>query len=273
MKNKLFIVALMVVVFTLALAGSAFATQGNSTYTNWTTEASAAVGAGPSPHAQYALTTKNCGVCHAVHHSTGTQVLLATDIGNACNYCHINGGTGYTTVYGGDTANKTNITGFAEIRNHSNLCTECHAVHGANTAWLGQFILVKKTYGAAGQVDPSTSATSDELGIAKWCTGCHSYFMTAHNSSSHVMTSATNSFDAPGNTLPAGTKVAWTDSNTCQKCHNATLASGFPHYTANAPRFLVNGIVNNVASPTQVNNDGVCLACHQTVGSGVNKTF
>lgn len=275
MRKRLFFVALMVAVFTLAMVGSAFAAQGNSGYTTWS-EASTATGAGTSPHANYATTTKNCGVCHAVHHANAAgQLLLNDTVANACNYCHVGGGGGYTQVYYSQTSNYTPDTGIVGIENHSSLagCTTCHAVHGANTAWHGEFILKLGTYAGAGQLNPSTQATSTPMGITAWCTGCHGYYNAGHGGTTHIMTTATANFAGPGNTLPANSTVAWGNSTTCMGCHDATPANGFPHYTPNAPRFMTHGIVNNNANPTAVNNDGACIWCHVNGGLGVGKTF
>lgn len=272
MRNKMFFVALMVVVFTLAIAGSAFAAWNNSTYTDWRTDASA--GANPpfsSPHQGYATTTRNCGVCHAVHHATG-EVLLAATVSGSCDYCHVGGAGGYTQVYGGVPGNHTPDN----IRNHSNACTECHAVHGAQTVWASQgapniLRTAGYTYTGAGKGgDPSVEQSGSDIGITKWCAGCHNYYYKNHSDVSHVMTTATASFAATGATYNG--RVANVNSNTCQSCHDAT--AGFPHYTAAAPRFLSSGTVDPLDA-AKVNNDGVCLDCHQWTGgtAGVGKTF
>lgn len=275
MRKGIF-VALMVVVFTLSIAGSAFAVWGNSGYTDWKTEASPSANpAFSSPHQGYTTTTRNCGVCHAVHNAASTgQVLLGDTVGNACNYCHVSLTGAYTQVYNSITGNFQ--TDF--ITNHSNSCTQCHAVHGANTVWAGQgsnWILRWDTtsswVGTGKGGDPSAETSGSQMGVSKWCAGCHPYFFTSHNSKSHVMTAATAAFNAPGANY-AG-RVANVDSTYCMSCHNATVASGFPHYTSAAPRFLAQGVAN--AGATKVNNDGVCLYCHQwsSGASGVGKTF
>lgn len=282
MKNRMFFVALMVVVFMLAMVGSAFAAYQNSTYTTWS-EASTAT-AGSSPHAGYLTTTKNCGVCHAVHHATGgtAQLLLNDLVANSCTYCHMTLPSSVTQVYQSNQANYNSDAGLIGIENHSSplaVCTSCHAVHGANAAWApaAPYILkLAASYGAGALSPTSTASTSTVMGITAWCTGCHPYYNAGHGGSTHIMATTTANFVGGGNTLPANTTVAWTSSNTCQSCHDAApgAVGGFPHYSPNAPRFMTHGIVNNAANPTAVNNDGSCIWCHKNgVVAGVGITF
>lgn len=282
MKKKLFLVALMVVVFALAIAGTAFATWRNSTYTTWS-EASTAT-TGTDPHGGYQNTTRNCGVCHAVHNAAlGGQILLATQVANACTYCHITTTVGYT-VYGGNVAAYNTDAGNVGIRNHSQFvtpitvgggtgCTACHAVHGANRAFSGvvgtdTFDLrhdITNNWAATYTSDPPTAGPLSAQNLSKWCSGCHPYYNTGHNGTSHIMNAATSNYSNGGATGFNG-RVANSTSDNCQACHNGTSGltpqgfSGFPHYTPNDPRFLGAGVVN--AAGTAVNNDGVCLACH-----------
>ena len=68
-----------------------------------------------SPHSGYSTTTGKCKVCHAVHGAgstdvTGTtlnatEVLLRSTKANACEFCHLTGGTFamdpyYNTTFG-----------------------------------------------------------------------------------------------------------------------------------------------------------------------------
>lgn len=94
------------------------------------------------PHTGYITTSEKCAVCHSVHNapvsgdttngadpnSAVTQLLLASSVANACNYCHIQTSTGGVQIYGGDVTNYT-----SNDWGHSTACTNCHAVHGANT--------------------------------------------------------------------------------------------------------------------------------------------
>lgn len=114
-----------------------------------------------SPHKNYSQTTAKCGVCHSVHrapvYGTGstatpttssrytlsqytvanadTNLLLKSTANGACDFCHVS--SGYYLMYGGD-ATKQWVSGpstysWNEFYGHSTSCTQCHAVHGANT--------------------------------------------------------------------------------------------------------------------------------------------
>lgn len=291
MRKRLFLVALMVVVFALAIGGSAWAVKGNSTYTLWS-EAATANGGVVSPHGDYASATKNCGVCHAVHNAPMSgQVLLAQPIANACTYCHITSTVGVMQVYGGYSWAYTSDAGTTGISNHSNAvtganggsgCSACHATHGANTAFpsvttTDTFDLrldVAASWTATYTSKPS-STTINTTEIDKWCSGCHPYWNQTHNGTTHII--ATYTPGAYNNTATAGmnSQVAWVGDPNCQACHDSKTGSfvlngatylGFPHYTPGTPRFLSKGVVNG--SGNAVNNDGVCLACHSDGGTG-----
>ncbi len=270
MKKGTLVVAL-VVVFTLAVAGTAFASWADSGYTSWKNEASAATGAGTSPHYGFVTTTKNCSVCHAVHNATaGGQLLLPTSVANSCNYCHIDTGNTESTkkVYGGSQANYT-----VDIRgNHSgggsfnSKCSDCHSVHSANTVANGSKILkLASSYAGTYQSAPTIGGGSapTALDITKWCSGCHPYYNTGYNGTSHVMKTE-GAYGGAGRTFTGDITVF--DSELCTRCHNTTVAQGFPHYAPTHPRFLSDGITSTT-NPAVANNDGPCLRCHTTVGS------
>lgn len=107
-----------------------------------------------SPHSAYAVATDKCAVCHAVHNAatdgtawtgtdpwtagTNTQMLLRSSVANACNYCHIETAIGGKQIYNGVVAyyDQQSVASFTENVAHntnSAKCTNCHAVHGANT--------------------------------------------------------------------------------------------------------------------------------------------
>jgi hypothetical protein len=67
-----------------------------------------------------------------VPNGINTQMLLMSDVANACNYCHIDTSIGGAQLFAGS---RTYMAagfwqdGFA----HSNACTGCHAVHGVSS--------------------------------------------------------------------------------------------------------------------------------------------
>ena len=152
MKRTL-LVMVLVAALTFAFAASAFADHSPDFYVAWTSGAYN-TGTG-SPHGNYSLNTVKCAVCHAVHRAasagmagkdaawgnpTGTtpvpatgptQLMLRSDVADACNYCHINTGIGGVRLYNGNVGNIGNWvnSGYG----HGNGCTDCHAVHGADT--------------------------------------------------------------------------------------------------------------------------------------------
>jgi predicted CXXCH cytochrome family protein len=127
--------ALLLAAFVLAFAAgatsAAFAST-DSTYTAW--DPAAPNDSPATPHKGYATTTTKCAVCHAVHKAPAAgELLLRTDVADACIYCHIQTNVGVKVIYGG------NVTWFRGPDNdHGHQapaakCIDCHSVHGANT--------------------------------------------------------------------------------------------------------------------------------------------
>lgn len=300
MKKRIFVAVAMVVVFVLALAATAYATWGDSTYAS-----SPATGNAPdsNPHKNYGTTSVKCAVCHSVHGAwSGGQKLLKDTTGNACNYCHVSTTSGYVYVYNGVASNyttisekahnyvSTNDTWFASVE-----CKDCHTVHGSGTvtisgtgrnlkqlnpaATVAQYRKdnVGTTYNSLGYGYDSV-ATPNLTDMSQWCAGCHPYRATAVNGRTHAMTTnLTQTVDG------VATKVAWADSSQCANCHDSNTFTGgtgttvwFPHITDGA-RFLnysTNFGAADVAVPVGGGKyDGVCLKCHKgsaTTGVGFN---
>jgi len=311
----LFMAAVMVASFAVIANAST-----GSTYAAWTTGGGNA-GSLPTPHKDFRLTTVKCAVCHAIHKAElGGELLLRDTVSNACSYCHIETATGLTQLYGGQTTYYTIPNQFAHNTGVSN-CSDCHSTHGANTvtntvsAALSSKILrneVGPTYRAyqATILAAGYSATSSPRFDAEtvWCTKCHRYFVNAYETPVTYMDDLTSDTEAQGKmhvmrpggaayTNPAaaaevqGQVIAAVGSTTCRSCHDAgqvdlgatTTAWSFPHYTANAARFMMaatssiaasvpagagySGINGTFGGPV----DGVCLKCHSngsTIGVG-----
>jgi hypothetical protein len=177
-------------------------------------------------------------------------------------------------------------------------CTSCHAVHGANTFNGGTYIL-KNDPGLNGGAlaSPVTNytdfcrdchnASGNNVGVGSCFDSiCHTpggsggidistdYWSEARNGITHIMTTTLS-----GN---YGTKVAWTSSEECYRCHSAgnptggapfTEGDSFPHYTPSAVQFLPDYTTENTGM------DAACLNCHVEGGdgdsytTGVGKTF
>jgi cytochrome c553 len=145
--KKLIVVAAMAAVMVVAFAAPAFAAI-QPAYIGWS--AAGANALVPSPHNGYTQTTEKCAVCHSVHNApaagatvtTGTvqftagsnpQMLLRSSVAESCRYCHIDTAIGGTVVYGGTATYDAFIGGANPEFGHNTACSNCHAVHGANT--------------------------------------------------------------------------------------------------------------------------------------------
>lgn len=279
--KKTVLVLMIAVVMLMAMATAAFATQGDSTYLP---------AGGGNPHGGYQVNTKKCGVCHAVHHAgeagdgLGSEALLRSTRADACTYCHISPGVSTKIVYAGATAKyDTGDLNTAHNADAGATCTGCHQVHAAASAMTSNAALTVKilknipiasapaTRPYSGETSARvapTAADNTETALAKWCSECHAYYMTAKDNASHVMTTT-------------GGSVSFVSSVYCKSCHNSNTISGvasasaFPHYT-DGVRFLTSSASSLVAGvpATDSAQDGVCLRCHRDgVSDGVGMDF
>lgn len=147
---------------------------------------------GSGPHRNYSASTNKCALCHTVHKSPASSVLLlqAATITDSCEVCHDGtGGIGvYTTIdaFGGVVAAEhtcevtTTVPGGSSTLVSMMGCGSCHSVHGADT--VEPFL---RDSGAAFNIgfvvsscllrdNPNGAApgTYPEYG-AKWCASCH----------------------------------------------------------------------------------------------------
>jgi hypothetical protein len=304
-SRKTWVVFALAALVALAMALPAFASVGGSGYMTWDSMGGAN---GTSPHGGYTTTTNKCAVCHSVHNAFAMgQVLLRSDVVDACEYCHVGGDGGYTQVYSGDINNYSG-TDYKNAHNSYTVgasnpgvtCTKCHQVHGADNAmtsnpYLTSKILVGGKSTETAKYDPFAypplSTDSSDTALTKWCTACHdtslgvgyNYYNGADWSSgmadesgvpnigsTHVMTD-----DIATYTFPDGTtgQVAWAGSSQCSSCHSSGYGtSAWPHFTP-GQRFLVTAASNASATPapaTDSSEDGVCLRCHRDgAGAGV----
>jgi predicted CXXCH cytochrome family protein len=303
-KNTLLIVAAVAVMF-FAMAATAHADT-VSGFETWSQTAGGNSGTG-NPHQSYATTTIKCAVCHAVHKAPTTgEVLLNTQVANACVTCHITSDTGNKVIYtdgdhqnnysGADSHYAHNASATLTTMGPYNVtCVMCHTVHGAgritgNTNSVGAKILKPTGFQTTnGAPDPNADNLSWDARITGFCTRCHPYYMDAYSGEvvtdtigggtyrSHVMKVADAVYTGTGGNYPG--RVAWGPSSTCRSCHDAGLTdqgtgqivSSFPHRTPGAERFLkradhIND-TTNATNSVDANYDGVCLKCHAT---GVN---
>jgi hypothetical protein len=295
--RKFWLALALTAIVAIAVVAPAFASVGGSGYLTWTSPTG-------SPHGGYTTSTQRCKVCHAVHNAStaaGAQLLLRSSVVDACNYCHVGGGGGYTTVYGGIVGNYSG-TDFTTAHNTYGgggvKCTNCHQVHAAdNTMTANAYLTSKLLIGSKTDFteydtfaqQPLVGDTSNTA-LTKWCTRCHpvglgtSYgyyngvdYSGSGNSylykGSHVMTIAAASYTSPSGFTG---KIAWADSTQCSSCHNHDFGlPAWPHYTAGAARFLSAGgsITSASVGATNSADDGVCLRCHRdgvTSGTGMN---
>jgi predicted CXXCH cytochrome family protein len=304
MKKLTWVLAVsMVLVF--ALAAVAYADT-FSTYATWTSGLSN-TGSSPTPHKDYRLTTVKCAVCHAVHKAElGGQILLQNTVQNACLYCHVQTNIGGTQIYGGNTNWYITATNMA----HNNGCSECHAVHGANTISPALFpdltarILRTLPSNQPAQANAPwdyTNGVRDGV-VSAFCAHCHPYYVGNYEQThlgtlgvgtykGHVMTTTIAAYNNPNATQATGSPVAYATDFYCRSCHDAgrvvqgvggPWTDNFPHYTK-GDRFenaatSVAGLATGpagIAATTSPVQDGVCLKCHVngTGSAGIGITF
>lgn len=287
----------LVAAFVLAFATTAFAAWGDSTYLDPGSMVPATGETTANPHGPYDTTSRKCAVCHAVHGAdpAGTQ-LLRSGATDPCVTCHIATDAGIKIVYNGQTVNYTTSSQYA----HNNGCKSCHTVHGAgatnvtgaaqNLKGLAAMSLTNPNRPASVYTTYSVATTgTGPYSMSQWCSSCHPYYNTAYNGPTHVMGSATTTYNVGSTQM----QVAWVASSSCMDCHDATQPGGgpsrtpnapavlssknFPHYTDGA-RFLLQA-ADSSATKTAVASgkagyDAVCLKCHRNgAGAGVGLTY
>jgi predicted CXXCH cytochrome family protein len=212
----------------------------------------------PTPHKGYATGTVKCAVCHAVHKGNSAgQVLLDQTVANACTYCHIDNAIGNIRIYGGVATNYTS----ANVYGHGGsgaTCSDCHAVHGANTITNSNFSnistrILRNSTGGGLQTNPALPAgyafatgTDRDGVITAFCSQCHPYYQPSVNGTiglaasgigqgtdnvyqSHIMNTAGDTYvNAAAVGYTGHGRVAQNDSTHCRDCHDAgvTLESG-----------------------------------------------
>lgn len=203
MKKTMLVMALAAVLV-LAFAGSAFAYTPAPVYIAW--DGTGVNSAGP--HADYQTTTEKCAVCHSVHiapyagyaGTTGgvawtatapTQLLLRGTAADSCKFCHIDTAVGGVQLYGGATGVYGTWTGPGHKGSGGSACTNCHAVHGANTfkgantskilrlSASGTRVPQPEVLAAGGLYDSLANATVSNLKYEQqvvFCSECHGVF-------------------------------------------------------------------------------------------------
>lgn len=237
MMKKTFLVALAVCCFVAAMAGVAFA-QG------YGGPAGGYLSPTVNPHGGFTTTTKNCGVCHSVHHAlAGGEALMRGSIANACTFCHITTNTGVIQLYDYATlGNDSAYVGPSDYAHDTNggvlnggagnggvTCTNCHQVHAASNdmvtanAHLVTKILKTGTFQAGMPAIGGLDANG--VAVSKWCTRCHPYYNEHFDGTSHVMRANGNTYSADrvaDGKSAAGVAgaVAFATSRECHSCHN-----------------------------------------------------
>jgi predicted CXXCH cytochrome family protein len=260
LPKKVMLVVSIAALLVLAMVSIAYA-EASSGYAVWSAGGSNA-GTSATPHKDYRTTTVKCAVCHAVHKAAPGELLLDGTAGGSCLYCHVDGGTGLVRIYGGDQGQYQN---FGNQYSHTDSgagtqvgsrCTDCHAVHGANTMSypeVDKFILKSSAVatGAAGEhADQQATAAARAVAgdkqsqIDAFCSMCHPYAQYDYNGTitveqyrasgdvqpggavgnsavyqSHVMTGTKAAYANSAGTYKG--QVAWVGSEHCRNCHDA----------------------------------------------------
>lgn len=285
--KKTLLVAVLAVALVLAFAATASARPNPNIYIAWD---STSVNGAAGPHAGYVTASEKCNVCHAVHYAATsgfdsrptasggmvtttspdysstwiagteqTEMLLRSSVGNSCNYCHIDTAVGGVQLWGGSSSNYTSADpGGASSHGQSSsaACTQCHAVHGANTfkgANEAKILRQRSDRPIQMQVltsnnpdvdidpifaDTATALASGDkyLQQVAFCSQCHAEYSTKSEATitgysyylsspatpykGHPLVSNITSFSAAGDTTPLN-QVAYVDSASCRKCHDA----------------------------------------------------
>lgn len=285
-------------VLSVGFAASAYAAVGTGGYLTWASVKDLP-GQGTSPHSGFATSTQKCAVCHSVHGASDMgEVLLRSDVGGACSYCHVNTASApITQVYDSNEANYSG-TDYKNAHNFFTVlgvqagvsCSTCHQVHAADNAMTANEYLTQKLLRGSKTQDGTydffagapVSGEESNTALTKWCARCHytgletpyPYFRPDYNAASHVMTAAADPYDNPATNYNG--RVAWVDATDCASCHSSGYTtSAWPHYTAGA-RFLVtaNNASDTPVAATNTSVDGVCLRCHRdNSGNGIGLGF
>lgn len=181
----------------------------------------------------------------------------ATVTGNVANHTYVNPVTGVSTLVGIQdevfTADPAGVL-----------------VDPLNKPW---FASLDDLIEGTNPINEAVGEDVKDLQVGGFCTMCHGNLYTsdsfqtinvdqdtslfggtfgpwtldnAYMSKGHPVMNATSDFVAPGDTLPAGQTVAYSDANVCRKCHDAgssdaaagIVYSSFPHVTPGYLKFV-----------------------------------
>ena len=189
MRRGILVVVLVTIAVMLLLVAPAFANTGTKSGGYWpysttynvfyAVDGTADVIASPSvsPHSGYSSTTGKCKVCHAVHGAgstdvTGTtlnatEVLLRSTKANACEFCHLTGGTFAMDPYYNTTFGTSSLANY-----HGNGNGWVAATMGGGTNWF-------TTAGGAGATQYTVAQSGHNAGHShagpgyQGCNSCH----------------------------------------------------------------------------------------------------
>jgi nitrate/TMAO reductase-like tetraheme cytochrome c subunit len=200
------------------------------------------------------------------------EMLLRTGVGTACNYCHINSSIGVKEVYAGQAdifGYSQNFTSSYAHNWHDAGCSDCHAVHGANTynGVLSEKILNRMPRNRNPQreviaaqttsnsnvpalyatlADAYAETTDRDKQTSAFCSSCHYVYSNASENAvkerggtagftkHHPMKAAEagSASTAMGASDYAETQQwAWVGSETCRSCHKAGNVDETPGLT------------------------------------------
>jgi cytochrome c5 len=251
--KRTILIGVLVAVMVMAMAGVAFATRYDSTYSDpsaWIT-----ANPGVSPHGGYSVSSTKCNVCHAVHNpgnpaattvdtvagrttrATGTNFLLRTANTQACITCHVSNTYAIVTVYNEDVTlyngNGASRTASESAAHNSGTndggyvgfgCTSCHNTHGALSvvasadAYLASKLLVTTT-----SVDPDAPAWASDATTNTPRDAASSQNLSRWCSQCHIYynTNAHGTTGTDSHPMVAATGSASAGSQYCVSCHNA----------------------------------------------------
>lgn len=313
MKKLAFLMVLVVILVGM-MTSAAFAVRYDSTYSAFagsphgqystaTTKCSACHAVHNPGGLETATAAQRADQAYRAANLGGSQVLLRSSVANACLYCHVSGNFAIKTVYaetaanynGGNVTNAHNTNGGAMSDTGVN-CTDCHQVHGAATMMASYNVgtssvddgyLYKKILKDQPAYDTDTVAWAangagavNGANMSKWCSGCHVYYSTAHNSDTHIMGAANVNYSNGAATNFTG-QAAFTKSTFCRDCHAngvvdqlaaANGANNFPHFVSGY-RFLNQGNNNAASAAATSANDGARPTRHATPAAGAGATY
>jgi hypothetical protein len=210
-------------------------------------------------HGGYGATTHACKQCHDVHGND--LAAAATDWAPlyrwatksaGCEACHLGASadaTGYlvyTAAVAVDAEHTLTVTAVPDGTTDLAAGLACSDCHDGSPHGQGWYDPITPTFGTAGAMITATD-------VVTYCGACHDLNDDGAGDSTHPLAT---------DIATSGRSISITDATDCKSCHVTTMANGFPHQSVTDYAFL-----GSATAAADANLDGVCIACHDNVGT------